>query len=329
MNLQNKKAAMAAVVWVILVIGILLILGLGGLFVFQQPEVQVPTEPLIPKLTPADITTCAEDAALTVTFAGRNAATGATSGGTVAYKVLDKLNNKWSDIAEVANGGTGRFAPFTKFQIMWMNESNSAATIGAIDEQTIACEQVRLNPLSGLYSNGSLTIEVYNKDSNPMSDCNDVGNNQTLGTSDEALLRVKLQTVDNAGFQHGGYLGIDYNSTQYTVVELREKGSSTALPTREKPDIFTSTGGYRTSKWYKVNPIIEVNEYNYDLMLKTTSTAGGDPTVGYNSSIMNFTFLAIAPFKNGDRGGAFELDVEDEINTATYLYAPQVGVCFA
>ena len=122
---MSKQAKMGALVWVVIVIGFLLV-GIVGYMAIQPGLVkqeQLPVNDDTGKPA-ADITVCDAGTKVTVTFAARNAVTGAAAGGTHAYR----LNG--GAIRTVADAGTATLAPNDKITVLLMNESKTAANIG-------------------------------------------------------------------------------------------------------------------------------------------------------------------------------------------------------
>lgn len=259
----------------------------------------------------------------TIKLSAANAVTLAAAGGTHAYKVSG------GSVSTVADGGTFDSSPGTTIEYLLMNESNTATYLGKKGSFTVPCsgtyeltqpDAKGFVPGNKIYANGSLTMDLFNRDGNSMA----AGvNNQSMTTNDDFKLALRFTAPSEAGFEYGGVVIFEGNATAIDFSKLQLLDSAgNELPSATISSSLKRAGATeRALKLWSVPGMISNAEYNYKI--RVVAPGNNQPDTGVMSGGFNVSFQPKAPSIND---GVFaDPAIEDEDNRYNYLYQPTIN----
>lgn len=246
----------------------------------------------------------------TVTLAALDALTNAPTGGTHRYKI--------DGIAKtVADGGTFTASPGDLLDILYMNGSETQSKYFSKPLQvTVPCKGTFVVPDVKLYSNGSVTIQVFNEEGNAVTAD---GVNESVAAGDVVNLDMNIKGENDKAQIYGGVIVAQFLNTFVDDVIVDLGGVKTSTP-----QYYTVTNGTYSTKTYTVPPIIGTEKLEGRLIIDIDDTNG--PTSVYIYQV-NLTYYPNDYYIDEDAGGVYAgPDVIDEDSAQTKAYSATIGI---
>jgi hypothetical protein len=246
----------------------------------------------------------------TVTFTAVDKFSSTAVGGTHRYRV--SRDGSWSPALEVADKGTATLSPGDQVEVLWENGSAIVGYFSGVKTESVPCKGT-WTVSDSLYSNGTVTLEVYNEEGNKI----DGANNETLSAGDVVTLEAKVKGTYQKGIPYGGVIVVEYNKTAYDDVIIDFGGNQISVP-----PFYTATTNYQT-KAYSVPAILSNQILDGKVTIDVDDAQ--DPVDLSGADTLNMTFYPYNYYIDENQGGAFmgpavsdEKDVQAYGHTTKY-----------
>lgn len=307
----NNKKDMKGVLnfFGIALVGLFLLGAFGFIPSLTNPlgGVQVPagTDTLSAVATTA-VGECLSTSKSTVTLGAVNPFTGSATAGTHRYRV------NGGPMLTVSDAGTFTASPGDKLDILWYNASTSGGYFSKSGTYTVPCEGTFTVTESGkpieLYNNGTITLQVFNQEGVLITNSGDA--NETLAAGEVTPpLKFEVLGTFQRGMPYGGALLVEYNTSEVDDVIVNIGGTNLVAVSAQ---LDAPAAVDHAQKWYKVPAVLSSQ------ILEGTIVIDADDTINPGAADdIDLVLYQYNYFINDDKGGAFELGVEDEDNVAT------------
>lgn len=310
-KVMNINKGLVTIFLVAVGVGALWVSGVGTYIspsLTSPLAVQVIQAPSVGGGLPSGTICAVEDT--TVTLSAINKYTSLATGGTHRYRI------NGGPAKELSDAGTFTASPGDQISILWFNASTSGSYFSDIGTVTVPCAGTKTFSKE-LVANGTASIQIYNEEGNVVDGAT-ATQNETLANGDVVVLDMNIKAGFQVGFPHGGVLICEYNNSIIDDCIINLGGDEVNVPS------IYDTVTLHDAKAYSV-PAFENTE-----KLIGTMTIDVDDTndpAGLPVSAMNVTFRPYNYYVNEDTGGSFDGPaVEDEDDSATYLYNPQQDI---
>jgi hypothetical protein len=247
---------------------------------------------------------CDKSTKTTVTLSSVDAYTDAPAGTTHRYR----LNG--APALTVSNAGTLTASPGDSLEVLFGNETDGTY-YGSKKVVAIPCTG-SYTVSDKLYRNGTVTIKVYNTDSNLITETGGA-QNQSLTAGDVKTLKATIEGTFERGLPYGGVLVVESNKTSMDDVIVSLGGQETTVPTLHS----VTFGGEGQRRAFTIPPILSTQMLEGTITLDVDDTNSPGEVIG---DAVKLTLYANDLYIDEAKGGVIVGPApEDEDQKQTFL----------